>query len=1134
MGMRKRGIFFSTDSLIAISLIFIVILIAYPLLKQTTHETTIQYDVIKTLSSIKASQANDQYTQSLIAQGLIKDTNRSMLEVIGNFYVTNKTIAQELAQSLLQELDIPSNVGIWYGDTLLAAKNTTPYETAKDVQTTRQVISGVEEGQSVTGFSARASLTNKLQKKYVYFGGYIGDGNISTRIDYNGTLRNATLEIATNTNFDVYINQNYAGTYSKSPSVTIPATYNLPTTSFKNGTNTIDLQASNLSVSGGFLKITYETEAQYEQPIRYYFPGIQGIINIYDGLYIPGKLNTLAISLHYNTTQAMTLSIGNTTIFNGTGSGETVTNIPNSQLTNLLNYTKLVNSTSPVRLGLDNISILGSGLSNVDVVLITDTSGSMDWRLDSDVTGTTRNNCSDPLLSSPSTKRISLAKCLDKSFISTILNASSDSRVALVSFSNDANTYVNLTRNETLLYAAINSYGASGATCVSCSINRAYSVLQIGSNSSRVRYVVTMTDGVTNRRSTPVCTDLLGSSSSTQSTLLAGGEAGTMLAKQPTSWSSVSSPTSNQINDIDLLNRTWGFAAGNNGALLKWNGSSWTNLTSPLSSTLSGLDILNSSFAIGVGASGKVVKWNGSSWSTLATISNSPTLSAVTIVNSTLIFAAGTRSNTGRIYKSVNGGTSWSEDYAAGNNFWGIKAINATVTYAVGDSGQIARRVGNSWSSVSSPTSEDLYSINAYNSTLAWAVGGDNGKSIAIQFNGATWSSSLNVPADSLRDLEVFANQTIAFGEGATIYDRSASTWTRQFSLPNAFQGNNTGGISCTSDEESCSEPDSFPALNANYSSCRVHQDLNATVYAIGFGPIESCTFANQTLQAIAQCGNGTFYSSSNATLLQQFYADIANNIIKVSFNEQTVETQGNISTKLYPDSSITFNYTTPLAPYGLIITTEKLFDTNTTASFSVPSNTTLLEAQVLSYSGPRWTTELQVNNITVYNLSAYGSNFLKLGDPYIIHIPLSTVQSSNQITLKTGVSPQNTSVGSAYNKVVYTLVKNASGYSPILYSATGCVWSIEFDSGANLTATIPSNYTGANLCYYRSDHTLNPYDPNDAAQTAVYRLLQSIDLNNNNKVDVELAAQDVEISLTQLTGIPYPWSTEVQVRTWR
>jgi len=1128
--INKKAVFFSIDALVAIMIIFFVILISYPQIKETKREIKIQEDIIVTLSAIKAGEIDDLYMQSLITQGLVADLNKSVLEVIGYFYVTNKTIAQNLASSVLNELDTPENIGLWYGSTLLASKNSTPYENAKTIETTRQLISGIQEGGSVTGFAARAQLTPNRQTKYIYFGGYVGDGHISAIVEYNGTIKNATIELAINNNFDLYVNNNLSGSYNKSPSTTTPINYTIPINNLHSGINKIELRGNALYIAGGFIKITYDNFVQYEQPTRYYLPGINGTINLYDSIYVPGQINTIDAVIHYKSSYKTFLSVGNKTIYNGSSANETTIVLANSQLATLLEYSELGQTTTPIRFGLENASFNITGNGEIDVILITDVSGSMDWRLNNDNTGIARN-CTDPLLTDPSTKRISLAKCIDKDFVATILNGSTNSRIALVSFANAADSYTSLTRNQALLNTTIDNYVASGSTCISCAINRAYTILQTESNSSRQKYILTMTDGVANRRSTSTCSNLLGEGSITSENIYVAGEGGLLAQKQNNIWNTLNSPISNNINDIDMFNSTLGFAVGDGGKILKWDGTVWNNISSPLSSVLRAVDIYNNTFALAVGDSGKVLKWNGASWSVLTTLQNSPAMHGVSIANSTLMFASGARSSTGRIYKSTNNGASWSIDYNTGN-VWRDVEINQRV-FAVGNGGQIAQWTGGSWSSISSPTTENLYRINAYNSTLVFAVGGNNAKAVVIKYNGASWSTVLNVAADSLRDVEIFNNKTYAAGEGGTLFS-DTNGWHREFDLPQAYQGNSSSGITCTADDDSCSAANSYPSLNANYSSCRTRNDLGATVYSVGFGPIATCSFATQTLQAIASCGNGTLYSSSNASLLQQFYTTIAQTIIQLSYAEQTSQLTGNESTILYPDSYIEVNYTKIPLPYGLLIATEKQFDNTTTSSFSLPLNATLVEARAISYSGPRWTSLVRLNNNTIFNLTRYGNDYTTLGDPYSVYLPTASFLPANTLTLLTGVSPNNLSAGSASNKILTTVVKNATGYSPIAAQAIGCIWNLDFEQ-SNATLYIPSNYTGTDQCDYQAAHHIYEQEySNDAFKTAVYRLLQNLDLNTDGIVDITLTQEDVAIDLTELTGIPYTVSTEIQVRTWR
>ena len=153
------------------------------------------------------------------------------------------------------------------------------------------------------------------------------------------------------------------------------------------------------------------------------------------------------------------------------------------------------------------------GVGNADVILITDLSGSMDWRLDSDETGIERN-CDDPLLYDSSTKRISLAKCLDKKFVDIVLNASNN-RVGLVGYSGKPNTiptpncniirsYHNLSTDNTSLKSQIEEYTPDGATGICGAIRQARIMLQQESNSSRQQFIVVMTDGLANVQCDPV------------------------------------------------------------------------------------------------------------------------------------------------------------------------------------------------------------------------------------------------------------------------------------------------------------------------------------------------------------------------------------------------------------------------------------------------------------------------------------------------------------------------------------------------------------------------------------------------------------------------------------------------------
>jgi hypothetical protein len=337
----------------------------------------------------------------------------------------------------------------------------------------------------------------------------------------------------------------------------------------------------------------------------------------------------------------------------------------------------------------------------------------------------------------------------------------------------------------------------------------------------------------------------------------------------------------------------------------------------------------------------------------------------------------------------------------------------------------------------------------------------------------------------------------------------------------------------CYGGQDDCNVADCNCAVtNTNWSSCRVNSGLNGTVYSIGFGNISSCALANSTLQSVAACGKGKYFTSDNSTILQEFYLNISQEIISLSYTEQVANASGNFTnTILYPDSYIELNYTQETLPFGLIATTEKQFDNADNGTFSIPSNSSIIRATAISYSGPRWTATVESNNQLIYNLSSYGDDYTLLGDPYAFRIPLQFLSQNNTVKIARGTSPTNLSSGSTYNKIIYTLMKNASAYTKISSSASGCIWNIGFDDSTNATMRVPSSYLGSDNCYYTD--TAQSYNDNDAYQVAVFDLLKKLDLDNDNKVDIKFTEQSLNIASSELKGIPYLWSTEVKVKKW-
>lgn len=836
--MKIKAQFFTIDALIALMIILITIMIALPILNQSQQDSSVSKDILQSLGSLKIGELDNNYSRQLIDQGYILDPAKSVIDQIGEFYITNITIAERLSEEVLSSVNPNENIGIWYGSKLLASKNITPLETAENIFTERQVISGIGGGDGVTGFSARAFLSSNVRTNYIYFGGYVGEGNISVLIDYQGGISAAKIELVVNNDFEVYINGVSSGSFSKSVDDFTPVDYSLNTTNFTSGQNIVEIKGTNLHVTGGFIKITYDSYVTYEQPTRYYFPGISGIINLYDGFYVPGNLTGLSISIHFNNSVDTFLNIGGTQVFNGSSEGEVIT-ITNLTLASLLNYTELSKKTIPLRFGMENVNYVTNNTRDIDVFSVTDISGSMlpscsgvsPWYCCWFKDCSTEVGCAS--CGGTLENKIQDAKDANNLFIDMILNATGN-RVGLSAYSSSAldSNYHPLSNNNVSLKSEVGSWSADGLTCICCGINKAVTGILADSTIDKFQSIVIMSDG----------------------------DANVQCSEQGT---------------------------------------------------------------------------------------------------------------------------------------------------------------GN-------------------------------------------------------------ANQ------------------------------------------------------DAIQSACDAYNDHGIKVYTIGFGEAANV----QTLTSMASCGNGSFYSAIDN--LADIYEKIATELIETAYYEQTIEVTGDFFSQLYPDSYIEFDYAKENPPIGLITTIEKPFSTSDGGTFDIPENSVPLEANVISYSGPKWTSNVNLNGNNIFNLSSYRTEFLKLGDPYTINIPLSLIQNNNTLELNTGLSSSNTSTGSISNKIIYTISKKLASYTSVSATAEGCSWSVQFNE-YNLTMLIPNDYQGSTNCNYGDSSTEGIYcgiyseceGATDAVQIAVYNIFKLLDFDSDGKLDVDLSEDDLQISTSNLEGVPFLFSTEVQVRKW-
>ncbi len=1049
--MKNRGYTVLLDALLA--LIFILI--------ATTALLSIEY------SRTARTESGEFTSLHYISEDALDVLNkRGVLDEISTYWADNSTQgssqmvnASNLTRDYLESI-LPDRVGykLIIDDDEIVNSSWNPNRTAEgDVSTkthSTRLLVGYGSGLPTRGLVARASLSNIREKStsaFLYFGGFVGQGNISQKLELpdNATVQEVYVELNVGDGFNLYINDNFCRNFPPPASVNMSANIKEDVTACKNLVNNTGSNNPNIFklrftgndiskkyVGGGFIEVEYNTSEMDTSPetgmMRFYFPEINGIINYYSSFYVPGWVDQMLLNVSFRNNFTTFMYIGDELIFNvnGSSSKQTVTNT-SAQLLGLLSSSEVSERTVPIRIGTGGISYnITRDVGSADVILITDLSGSMRWRIGyDDSTEGVQRNCDNPQLYDNDTRRISLAKCLDMDFVDILLNTSGN-KVGLVGFTTSAGTYHDLSDDKVSLLNQINGYpdSPSGGTCVCCAINRAIQLLQAGT------VVIPQSSGNWKRTIYTPCGD------SCDPTTLAGCT--------PASWETTA-----------------------------FDDSPWSTITLPT---------------------------NEGTWSNRVVYYRKHfTLSSDVSDNGTLYLR-----NRRGVECYLNGNFIGSDSSCSTGNYW-----------------------DNTWSVPAS----------FFNST-----GGDNVLACRVR-SGSGWSrrgiefdAKLTVPSSNKK-------YVIVMTDGITGYSCGGCAYTAPCDCSGSCTST-TGSYECGGNPSDCTGTQCDTAINdAICSSQRAHDDLNATVHSIGFGPISvGCPNANRTLSGIADCGNGSYYGSQNASELADIYGDIAEDIVNASYYSQTLTLVGNVTGNVtnatlygYPESYIEFTYT-PInfSLYGMISLTQKSerFNdpVNCVGYVLIPGNVNVSEMKVTSYSAGFWTDYLSLNTSSGFSepyklWDQYpGVPYISLGDPYIVNIPdpevVVRVGEYNNVTIKTGNSETERTNCSADDRAIYTMrIKSIIGYGDVYSYSEGCLWKVEFEDGSFMNDTaIPITYAGVNNCSY-TNSSIDYYE-SDAINDAVYRLLEGLDLDKDGRVDVIFDPAAVEFKTSSTGGVRSLW----------
>ena len=346
---NRKGIAFTLDAILAI-LIIVALIPIFTLLstKEDASQTASQYlhleseDTIDVLSKMQIKYLrNEPVIDNLFTKGVLDDSdlNSTLLDVLGGLWASQNpndlSDAANLSDHLISPL-LPSGVKWSFKIENDLIFNTSAVNGTPLIASSKKSASGYAKNQSSVGYVARAFLENIVGKEdssYFFFGGFVGEGNLTATIvdiPLNSSINRIYLEVNSESNFSMYLNNVICQSMSVSggnftvDNWTISANTSSISSFVFGGMNNFTFVFSHPNIvkhyfGGGYLKATYTTDQLVPGSsgiYRYYFPGIDGLLNLYDSVYVPGNLSSINAFIRlysfYNYTTI--LNIGNTTV----------------------------------------------------------------------------------------------------------------------------------------------------------------------------------------------------------------------------------------------------------------------------------------------------------------------------------------------------------------------------------------------------------------------------------------------------------------------------------------------------------------------------------------------------------------------------------------------------------------------------------------------------------------------------------------------------------------------------------------------------------------------------------------------------------------------------------------------------
>lgn len=239
--------------------------------------------------------------------------------------------------------------------------------------------------------------------------------------------------------------------------------------------------------------------------------------------------------------------------------------------------------------------------------------------------------------------------------------------------------------------------------------------------------------------------DLLEIWGTSDTSLIAVGQAGIILYYNGNSWEKQNSGTTNILFDVAGSSIQNVFAVGMDKTLLHYNGKEWSNSDFGLNVTLSGICAIEKDI-YAVGGGGTIIHYDGKSWENM----NSGISSALSDISGSSpnnIFAVGRK---GLIL--YYNGKSWTQmESPVKTNLLSVYVKSENEAYAVGLSGVVLSFNGVDWKVIMKKDSGSRWNGVYAPGNLVWVVGYDSRTGgIAMSYDGKEWVDARTSPSVGL------------------------------------------------------------------------------------------------------------------------------------------------------------------------------------------------------------------------------------------------------------------------------------------------------------------------------------------------------------------------------------------------